>query len=46
VARDDFRSWPIATNFSLGPDVRFRGETEVGRTAESAASVKMTQLGH
>jgi hypothetical protein len=31
---------PIATNFSLGPDVSFRGETEVGRAAESAASVE------
>ena len=32
--------WPIATNFLLGPDVSFRGEAEVGRAAESAASVE------
>ena len=30
--------WPIATNFSLGPDVSFWGEPEAGRAAESAAS--------
>jgi hypothetical protein len=33
-------SWPIATNFSLGLDVSFRGEAEVGREAEPAASVE------
>ena len=29
-ASSDFCFWPIATNFSLGPDVSFRGEAEVG----------------
>ena len=33
------QNWPIATNLSLGPDVSFRGEAEVGRAAEPAASV-------
>jgi hypothetical protein len=33
-------TWPIATNFSLGPDVSFRGEAEVGWAAEFAASVE------
>ena len=32
--------WPIATNFSLRPDVSFRGEAEVGRAVEPAASVE------
>jgi hypothetical protein len=32
--------WPVATNFSLGPDVSFQGEAEVGRAAEFAASVE------
>ena len=32
--------WPVATNFSLGPDVGFRGEAEVGQAAEPAASVE------
>jgi hypothetical protein len=32
--------WPIATNFSLAPDVSFWGEAEVGRAAEFAASVE------
>ena len=32
--------WPVATNFSLGPDVSFRGEAEVGRAAEPSASVE------
>ena len=36
----DFRVWPVATNFSLGPDVSFGGETEVGRAAEPAASLE------
>jgi hypothetical protein len=31
---------PIATSFSLGPDVSFRREAEVGRAAEFAASVE------
>jgi hypothetical protein len=39
-ALGDFRSWPVATNFSLGPDVGFRGEAEVGQAAEPAASVE------
>jgi DNA-binding response OmpR family regulator len=30
----------IPTNFSLGPDVSFRGEAEVGRAAEPSASVE------
>jgi hypothetical protein len=30
----------IATNFSLGRDVSFRGKAEVSRAAESAASVE------
>ena len=25
----DVAHWPIATNFSLGPDVSFRGKAEV-----------------
>jgi hypothetical protein len=33
-------SWPIATNFTLGLDVSFRGKAEVRRAAESAASVE------
>ena len=36
----DVAYWPIATNFSLGPDVSFRGEAEMGRAAEFAASVE------
>ena len=36
----DFRNWPIAPNFSLGPDVSFRREAEVGRAAEPSASVE------
>jgi ABC-type uncharacterized transport system substrate-binding protein len=34
---DEFRLWPVATNFSLAPDVSFWGEAEVGRAAEFAA---------
>ena len=30
----------VATNFSFGPDVSFRGEAEVDRAAEFAASVE------
>ena len=30
---------PITTNFSLGADVSFRSEAEVGRAAAPAASV-------
>ena len=32
--------WPIATNFSLGPDVSFRDEAEVDRAVEFAVSVE------
>ena len=32
--------WPIATNFSLAPDVSFWGEADLGRAAEFAASVE------
>ena len=39
------RIWPIATNFSLGFDVSFRGEAEVGRAAEFAASVENDPFG-
>jgi hypothetical protein len=38
--RDDDLYVAIATNFSLGPDVSFRGEAEVGRAAEPAATVE------
>jgi hypothetical protein len=34
------RSWPLATNFSLGPEVSFRDEAEVDRAAELAVSVE------
>jgi len=40
LERSDFVQWPSATDFSLGPDVSFRGEAEVGRATESAASVE------
>ena len=33
-------TWPIATNFSLAPDVSFWGEADLGRAAEFAASVE------
>ena len=33
-------TWPIATNFSLAPDVSFWDEAEVGRAAEPVASVE------
>jgi hypothetical protein len=38
------RNRPEATNFSLGTDVSFRGEAEVGRAAEPAASVEKKTL--
>ena len=38
--RERGRSIPFATNFSLGPDVSFRSEAEVGRAAEFAASIE------
>jgi hypothetical protein len=37
-------SGPFATNFTLGRDVSFWGEAEVGRTAEFAASVENDPL--
>ena len=37
----DVGFWPIATNFSLGPDVSFWGEAEVGRAEEFAAPVEI-----
>ena len=33
-------TWPIATNFSLAPDVSFWVEADLGRAAEFAASVE------
>jgi hypothetical protein len=36
----EVRKWPVATNFLRGRYVSFRGEAEVGRAAESAASVE------
>ena len=36
----DVACWPVATDFSLGPDVSFRGKAEVGQAAEYAASVE------
>jgi len=41
----NFRYWPIATNFSLGPDVSFRSEAEVDGWQSSLPRSKMTQLG-
>jgi hypothetical protein len=38
----DFRNWPVATNFLLGPDVSFRGEAEVGRAQSPLPRSKMT----
>ena len=38
--RGDVAFWPIATNFSLGPQVRFQGEADMNRPAELAGSVK------
>ena len=35
----DVSVWPIATNFSLGSHVSFRGEGEVGRAAEPSAAI-------
>ena len=37
--------WPVATNFSLGPNVSFRGEAEVGREASPLPRSKMTHNG-
>ncbi len=45
AAARDFRSWPIATKFSLGLDVSFWGVAEVGWAAAFAASVA-TRSGH
>ena len=38
-------TWPIGTNFSLGPDVSFRGEAEVGGRQSSLPRSRMTQTG-
>jgi hypothetical protein len=40
TALHESQGGPIATNFSFGLDVSFRGEAEVDRTAEFAASVE------
>ena len=40
LVSNDVAYWPFATNFSSGLDVSFRGEAEVGRAAEFAASVE------
>jgi hypothetical protein len=32
--------WPVATNFSLGPDVSFQGVAEVSRAPAPTASVE------
>jgi hypothetical protein len=40
VLQSHVRVWPIATNFSLAPDVSFWGEADLGRAAEFAASVE------
>ena len=42
AAAQFFRFWPIATNFSLGPDVSFRGEAEVGGRQSSLPRSIMT----
>jgi hypothetical protein len=38
--RRDVSDWPVASDFSLGPDVSLRGEAEAGRAADFAASVE------
>jgi len=40
LERSDFVLLPTTTDFPLRPDVSFRGEAEVSRAAESAASVE------
>jgi hypothetical protein len=40
IMRIRVRNWPIATNFSLAPDVSFWGEADLGRAAEFAALVE------
>ena len=37
--------WPISTNFSLRPDVSFRGEAEVGGRQSSLHRSRMTRSG-
>ena len=37
----DVALWPIATNFSLAPNVSFWGGADLGRAAEFAASVEI-----
>ena len=39
-------TWPIATNFSLGPDVSFRGEAEMGERQSSPPRSKLTRRRH
>jgi hypothetical protein len=36
-------TWPIATNFSLGPDVSFWGEAEVGGRQSSLPRSKLVE---
>ena len=36
----DVASWPLATKFTLGPDVSFRCEAEVSWETKSAGSVE------
>ena len=45
VNRRDVADWPVATNFSLGPDVSFRGEAEVGGRQSSLPRSIMTHSG-
>jgi hypothetical protein len=42
--RQQYASMPVATNFSLGADVSFRGEAEVGRSQSPLPRPKMNQL--
>ena len=45
LVSNDVAYWPIGTNFSLGPDVSFRGEAEVGGRQSSLPRSRMTQTG-
>ena len=45
LVSNDVAYWPIATNFSLGPDVSFRGEAEVGGRQSSLPRSIMTRFG-
>jgi hypothetical protein len=40
MKRCDVALWPVASHFTLGPDVSFRGESEVSWVAEFAPSVE------